>query len=185
MPIISCIETGVDSIDNCPQGVETGIYEELFIAQTAHLIASPLPATRTATTSAADWLLASGTFTFKPGKAFSRFETTKSPAYDDDIDGEAGSKGIKAKLSAMLQRTPDAMGLRAKNKNANLVVVFKDGDGRWCMLGYKGKSAKLVKAPSNLDESKASLQLDFESLTEAYYLPANFTPQITLEPQGA
>lgn len=179
MPVQSCIETSADLIENCPQGAETTIGEEVYAANTSDLVSSPQTVLRTGTTTAADWLTATGTFVFETGKHFSRLEATGSPEYDGDLAGERGSRNTKPTLSVPLQRTPAALGWKEKNKNANLVVVFKDGNGRWCMLGSKGRSATISKAPNKLGADAATLNITFEATQEALYLPDNFTPAIT------
>lgn len=175
----SCIDTGADSIDNCPTDAETTIGEDVFAAKVSDLVSSPQPVTKTAVLTAADWLTTTGTFVFESGKCFSKLEATKSPEYDGDLGGEKGGRNSKASLMVPLQRTPAALGFAQKNKNANLVVVFKDGNGRWCIFGFKGRSASIAKAPNKLSEEAASLNITFEANIEAHYLPDNFTPQIT------
>lgn len=179
MAIVSCIDTAADLIENCPQGAETTIGEEVYVVPTSHLVSSPQPSAKTGSTTAGEWLAVTGTFVFETGKQFSRLEATVSPEYDGETSGERGAKGNKPTLTVPMQRTPEALGWKEKNKNANLVVVFKDGNGRWCLFGFKGRSATLQKSTNKLGASDAMLNYVFEASTEAHYLPDNFTPQIT------
>ena len=179
MPVQSCVDTSADLIENCPQGAETTIDEEVYVVNTADLIASPQPAVKTGTTTAENWLSVTGTFSFLEGKQFSRLEATGSPEYDADLGGERGSRSSTPTLMVPMQRIPSALGWVQKNKNANVIVVFKDGNGRWCQLGFKGRSATISKAPNKLSKDAATINITFESSIEAHYLPDNFTPQIT------
>ena len=182
MPIISCIETSADLIENCPSGAETTIGEDVYFVNTGDLISSPQPSAKTATTTAAEWLSVSGTFTFESTKQMSRLEASSSPEYNGETSGERGAKLNKPTLTIPLQRTPAALGWKEKNKNTNCVIVFKDGNGRWCIFGFKGRSASLQKSSNKLGANDAMLNLVFEATTEAHYLPDTFTPQIIPAP---
>lgn len=175
MPL-DCIELSADNIDNCQMGVEPGIFEDVRIALVSHLTAAPKPIARTGTTTAANWNTTQGTFVFESGKSFSKITCTESPKYTDKIEGESGSKGVKAVLEILTQRSPAAIGVRGKLKNAQLIIVYRDGDGRWCQLGYIGRTAKIIAGESELSAASAKMMIQFEAPVEQLYLPDNFDP---------
>ncbi len=175
MPL-ECIDIAPDSVENCPIGIEPGIFDDVYVAVRTHLTSAPKPIARTGTTTAANWNTTTGSFVFEQGKSFSKLQCTDSPKYTDKIEGESGSRGVKGTLEVMLQRSPAAIGFRGKHKNAALIVVYKDGDGRWCQLGYIGRTAKVVAGDSELSAAKASIMLQFEAPVEQLYLPDNFDP---------
>lgn len=122
-----------------------GVSYSLYFALVADIITEPILNAVTDTGTLTDNISATGTFTFEANKGFGTIRTAKEPKLNEKV---ADNGSYENTLELQFLDSDEAKGFRHTYKTAQMVLVFKDGNGKFKKFGT-------VDFPAFFPESEA------------------------------
>lgn len=155
-----CKRVDLDDVDHVDGANNTaGIGQYIYYCKESDIDVLPTVVQPDPTQSGSleDLVTITDNIVMKPGKKFNKiYVTLETGKLDSESQGEIDGVSYLNKLEFLVPGSEDkTLGLQAYAKNASLIFIVPELDGKKRMLGYRAYPAKMISAPGTTGQKAA------------------------------